>query len=78
MKDPCNECLVSVMCNQVCWDKANYDALLKSALNHSKRMIGIKTYISNFLKYKLKYEEHIETLSTIKNRKKSLKNEYKK
>jgi len=73
MKDPCNKCLVSAMCSQICWDKANYDALLKSAINHSKQMINKKTYIhkyvDEFLKYKLKYEEHKETLNEIQSRK---------
>jgi hypothetical protein len=82
MKDPCDKCLVSVMCSQICWDKANYDTLLKNAINHAKQMINKKTYISyyvdDFLKYNKKYNEHKETLSTIKFRKESLKNEYKK
>ena len=73
MKDPCNKCLVSVMCAQVCWDKSNYDTLLKNAINHSKHMINEKTYISNhvdeFLKYKLMYEEHRKTLNEIQSRK---------
>jgi len=82
MKDPCDECLVSVMCTQLCWRKANYDALLKNAINHSKHMINERTYISytvdDFLKYNKKYNEHRETLSIIANRKQQVKNEYKK
>ena len=73
MKDPCEECLVSVMCNQICWDKTNYGSLLKTAINHSKHMINKKTYISKyvneFLKYNSKYKKHKETLNKIQFRK---------
>lgn len=71
MKDPCNECLVSVMCSQICWNKTNYDTLLRNGLNHSKHMINKRKgiYTDEFLKYHKKYNEHRETLNEIQLRK---------
>jgi len=82
MKDPCNKCLVSVMCSQICWDKANYGILLQRAISHSKQQINEKTsihkYVDDFLKYNKKYKKHLKTLLTIKDRKRLLKNDHKK
>ncbi len=65
MKDPCNKCLVFAMCSQICWDKTNYDALLKSNMNYYKRT----KYTEDFLKYNKKYQEHRKTLNEIQFRK---------
>jgi len=70
MKDPCNECLVSIMCSQLCWQKINYGTLLKTSINESKQMINKRTrkndsYVEEFLKYKLKYEEHRKTFNEV-------------
>jgi hypothetical protein len=62
MKDPCEECLVSVMCAQVCWDKANYDTLLENALRQNQ-------CTNEFIKYSQKYKKHRETLNEIQSRK---------
>lgn len=32
MKDPCNECLLTTNCTEVCWEKENYNTLLKNAI----------------------------------------------
>lgn len=65
MKDPCEECLVSVMCAQVCWNKSNYDILLKNAINQTNQI----KYMNEFLKYNQKYEKHRKTLNEIQLRK---------
>ena len=61
------------MCAQKCWNKANYDTLLKNAVIHAEQMINIRThtykYMVEFLNYKLMYENHRKTLSEIQSRK---------
>jgi len=66
MKDPCNECLVSVMCTQVCWDKANYEALLLNSLELTRGTPQNSDI-------RIKYYKHRKTLKILKDRRLSLK-----
>ena len=69
MKDPCNECLVSAMCAQLCWKKKNYETLLKNALRMINKKTLVHNHVNDFLKYNKKYKEHRKTLNEIQFRK---------
>ena len=52
MKDPCEICIVQVTCTSICYEKQNFEALVKTAVkqNTIHRKTGIPRGI-NFIKY---------------------------
>jgi hypothetical protein len=76
MKDPCEECLVSVCCAEICPEKVNHNALCKDAMkyyqNNRRHRGHIGTMVQNSKDYSRAIDldrESFKSLSKIQMRK---------
>jgi hypothetical protein len=69
MKNPCDLCIVRVNCTQVCWQKENNMALLKTAVAQCMRRGQVHPYhIKDWSKYHGLYNQCLTDLANIQMR----------
>lgn len=72
MKDPCDKCVVSTVCSEICDEKRNYATLLSNAVMQNRHILVRDPFSHNhkkFKKYLTLQSEHMKTLSKIRQRK---------
>lgn len=60
MKDPCEDCLVSVCCTEICPEKINHNTLCKDALKYYNRNNRSGTNIGAMVQYTKDFRRAIE------------------
>lgn len=55
MKDPCEDCLVSVCCAEICPEKVNYNALCRDAMKYYKNNRRPTGHLGAMVQYNKNY-----------------------
>lgn len=58
MQNPCDQCLINVMCSEICFKKKNYTSLLKDAIEKTNPIQ--KSGINTFYMYNTDYSKYLE------------------
>ena len=64
MQNPCNECLVKIVCSELCPDKMNYKTLLQNALDNLQFQLNSRLS-KQYSYYKNLHKENTQDLIKI-------------